>query len=327
MTYNQVASAGFPNFPYELILAGTIEGVSNVAPVVTITPSTINATSGVAANFTIAVVDPDGAAPTCRVGTPPANGAVTLSGCTSGTYLSDTGFVGTNSFTIIANDTKADSAPATVNVSVTAGATATYTPTTVPATATYTPTTVPATATYTPTTVPATATYTYTPTNTPVGATYTYTPTTKPATATYTPTTKPATATYTPTKAPTPTYTPGVPTACTDLNPLKQVTIMGKRGDIKMVVTGNITKANLNGKEIKICPSTAISYDVTTKKAGATVTCKVKSHSSKGKGNVKVNDHIKCTDKPVGNDKIHVKIKSGEYKKAYGGEYCDECNE
>ena len=323
MTYNQVAPAGFPNFPYELILAGNVEGsVVNVPPKVTVTPSQITVASGATANFTIAIVDPDGAAPTCRVATAPANGVVTLTGCTGGSYKSDVGFVGTNSFTVVANDTKDDSLPVLVNVAVVAGATSTYTPTT-PPTFTFTATT-PPTFTFTATTPP---TFTFTPTFTPtipVGNTFTYTPTTPPtftftpttaATFTYTATTPP-TFTYTPTKAPTPTYTPGTPTSCTEMYPLKQVTIMGKRGNIKMVVTGNITNVNSNGKEIKICLSTNATYDVTTNTAGATVQCRVKTHSSKGKGKMKVNDHIKCSDKPVGNDKLHVKIKSGEYKKS-----------
>ena len=70
-----------------------------------------------------------------------------------------------------------------------------------------------------------------------------------------------------------------------------------------------------NGKEIKICPTTTTTYTTGTTTPGATVLCKVKSHTTKGKGNVKVNDHIKCTDKPVGNDKLGIKIKSGVNQK------------
>lgn len=31
---------------------------------------------------------------------------------------------------------------------------------------------------------------------------------------------------------------------------------------------------------------------------------------------MKLNDHIQCTDRPVGHDKLHVKIKSGVNRKA-----------
>jgi uncharacterized Zn-binding protein involved in type VI secretion len=87
------------------------------------------------------------------------------------------------------------------------------------------------------------------------------------------------------------------------------------------VVTGNIVSSNTNGKEIKICPTSTASYVASTNTAGATVVCKVKNHTSKGKGNTKVNDHVKCSDKPVGNDKIHFKIKSGENKKWNGSSW------
>jgi hypothetical protein len=78
-----------------------------------------------------------------------------------------------------------------------------------------------------------------------------------------------------------------------------------------MTVTGNIISVNPNGKEIKICPTTTASYNASTNTPGATVVCRVKSNTSHGQGDVKVNDHVKCTDKPVGNDKLGVKIKSG----------------
>jgi hypothetical protein len=262
MTYNQVAPAGFPNYPFELILAGTVVG-GNQIPVISVTPPSLTGETGKAIPFTITATDGDGDALTCSVAAPgPAIGGVILNNCTSGTYTSDAGSVGTDSFTINVSDGKPGGvSSALVNVAVTPGPTPTNTPT-------------------------------GTPTNTPTG---------------------------TPTRTPTgtPTNTPMVtPSACTDMFPVKQVTLTGKNGHLTMVVTGNITKANTNGKEIKICPSTTASYEATTNTPGASVVCKVKSNTSKGKGRTKVNDHIKCTDKPVGNDKIHVKIKSGEYKKA-----------
>jgi hypothetical protein len=62
---------------------------------------------------------------------------------------------------------------------------------------------------------------------------------------------------------------------------------------LTVVVTGNIVWANPNGKEIKICPTTAASYQATTNTPGATVVCRVKNNLSRGKGRTKVNDHVK----------------------------------
>ena len=125
------------------------------------------------------------------------------------------------------------------------------------------------------------------------------------------PTTSP---TPTPTTSVTPPVTP-TPTVivdgCAITYPIKQTTLTGKQGHLTMTVTGNIISVNPNGKEIKICPTTTITYEASTTTPGATVVCKVKNNTSRGKGRLKVNDHIKCTDRPVGNDKIHVKIKSG----------------
>jgi hypothetical protein len=116
-------------------------------------------------------------------------------------------------------------------------------------------------------------------------------------------------------KCPSYTPTPPILTECTDRYPLTQATLTGKQGHLTMTVTGHIVSVNANGKEIKICPLTTVGYDVSTNTPGATAVCRVKSNTSRGKGNVKVNDHIKCTDKPVGNDKLNIKIKSGVYQK------------
>ncbi len=80
---------------------------------------------------------------------------------------------------------------------------------------------------------------------------------------------------------------------------------------MKVVVTGNIISSSTNGKEVKICPTSKASYDATTSTSGASVVCKIRATTSRGTGSVGVNDHLKCTDKPVGNDKVHIKIKSG----------------
>jgi hypothetical protein len=272
LTYWQIASAGFPNFPFELILAGEVVK-GNAPPIVTVVPPNITGTySAIPLNFTITATDADGDPLTCRVGTPPANGVVVLNNCASGTYTADWGFLGTNSFTIIANDGKTDSDPFLVNVAI-FHISATYT----------------STFTRAPT-----VTFTPTPTNTPtIAPSFSIHPT-----ATYTPTTTP------------------IITECSDRYPLIQATLTGKQGHLTMTVTGNIISVNPNGKEIKICPTTTASYNARTNNPLATVVCRVKSNTTRGNGQVKVNDHIKCTDKPVGNDKLNVKIKSGVHQKA-----------
>ncbi|MBD2252792.1 Ig-like domain-containing protein, partial [Nostoc parmelioides] len=76
----------------------------------------VGATNGVLSNDTDAQSDPL----TAAVVQAPSNGSVTLNADGSFAYTPNAGFVGTDSFTYLANDTKANSAPATVSITVTA---------------------------------------------------------------------------------------------------------------------------------------------------------------------------------------------------------------
>lgn len=64
--------------------------------------------------------DADGDAITARLVSPPANGTVALNANGSFRYVPNTGFIGTDTFTYVANDKTFDSAPAAVNVAVAA---------------------------------------------------------------------------------------------------------------------------------------------------------------------------------------------------------------
>jgi VCBS repeat-containing protein len=79
------------------------------------TPLT-TAAPGVLAND----ADADGDPLTAAVGTAPAHGHLTLNADGSFAYTADDGYVGTDTFTYVANDGMADSAPATVQVRVAA---------------------------------------------------------------------------------------------------------------------------------------------------------------------------------------------------------------
>jgi Bacterial Ig domain/Fibronectin type III domain len=80
------------------------------------------ATSGAAASWTPSVSDPDGDALTCSIVNSPAHGTASVaSDCSSGSYTSDAGYTGSDSFTYEATDSSgADSGPATVSVTVSA---------------------------------------------------------------------------------------------------------------------------------------------------------------------------------------------------------------
>jgi hypothetical protein len=97
---------------------------------------------------------PLGDAVTCSIVDQPTNGTATVQpDCTGGSYSPDAGFLGTDSFTYMANDGTADSAAGTVTATVAVGATpsppaggGTATPTGTPTgSPTPTPTSVPAT--------------------------------------------------------------------------------------------------------------------------------------------------------------------------------------
>ncbi|MDO8704145.1 MAG: Ig-like domain-containing protein [Sulfuricaulis sp.] len=94
---------------------------------------------------------------------------------------------------------------------------------------------------------------------------------------------------------------------CVQNNPVFQFSQTGKQGTLTITFTGNITSHT--NKEVKVCPGTTLSY-MTTSTQGSVI-CKVKNNTTRGSGNLKINDHIKCTDKPAGKDKVHFKVKSG----------------
>ena len=82
----------------------------------------LNATSGASTPWTPNVSDPDGDLLTCSIVTQPAHGAASVaSDCSSGTYASDAGYTGPDSFTYKANDGTVDSSAATVSVTVSSG--------------------------------------------------------------------------------------------------------------------------------------------------------------------------------------------------------------
>ncbi len=100
---------------------------------------------------------------------------------------------------------------------------------------------------------------------------------------------------------------PGSDDACTRQYPISLFSQTGKDGTLTISFTGNITShAN---KEVKVCPGTTLKYQASSTKGP--VVCKVKNNTTRGSGSLKINDHLKCTDKPAGKDKIYFKMKSG----------------
>ena len=118
---NVVPSGSFTGVVFSIILRGeAIKGeVTGNLP-----PSAGNVTvndvySGDIAGWTPIVSDANNDTLSCTIVSPPSNGdAVISSDCSSGEYASTAGFVGTDSFTYIANDGTADSVPATVTINV-----------------------------------------------------------------------------------------------------------------------------------------------------------------------------------------------------------------
>ncbi len=182
--------------------------VANVAPVAA--GQTVNTTADNAVAITLVATDEDTLTYDL---VPPANGLL-LGIPPALTYTPNTGFVGTDSFTFVANDGEVDSNVAVVTVNV-AGVEPPPTPTPT-VTATPTATLVEPTVTATETPIAPTET----PTETPVAptATATETPVAPTATATATATETPVVPTETPTETPvaptaTATNTPVAPTA------------------------------------------------------------------------------------------------------------------
>ncbi|MEK7412789.1 MAG: hypothetical protein AAB263_05690, partial [Planctomycetota bacterium] len=94
---------------------------------------------------------------------------------------------------------------------------------------------------------------------------------------------------------------------CLAQYPVSQFSQTGKDGTITIRFTGNIV-AHTN-KAVKVCPGTTLTY-ATTSTQGPVV-CRVKNNITRGSGGLRINDHLKCTDKPTGKDKILFKVKSG----------------
>ncbi len=94
---------------------------------------------------------------------------------------------------------------------------------------------------------------------------------------------------------------------CLAQYPVTQFSQTGKVGTITINFVGN-TVSHTN-KEVKVCPSTRLSYQATS--TLGPVVCKVKNNTTRGTGTLRINDHLKCTDKPAGKDKIQFKVKSG----------------
>jgi hypothetical protein len=88
---------------------------------------------------------------------------------------------------------------------------------------------------------------------------------------------------------------------------VSQFTQTGKQGTLSVTFTGNITSHT--NKEVKICPGTTLRYTASSTKD--LVKCKVKNSLSSGSGTLRIQDHLKCTDKPGGRDKVQFKVKSG----------------
>ena len=120
------------------------------------------------------------------------------------------------------------------------------------------------------------------------------------------------TPTFMPTSTPihsgtaTPTFTP-TPTGCLAQYPITQFSQKGKDDTLTITFSGNITAHT--DKVVKICPGTTLSYQSTSTKGP--VVCKVRNNTTRGSSSLKINDHIKCTDKPAGKDKVGFKVKSG----------------
>jgi hypothetical protein len=177
--------------------------------------------AGQTVNWVPSVSDKNNDLLTCQLSALPQNGIATIaSNCSSGTYQTNVGFIGTDSFTYIANDGLNDSNPGSVTVAVTE---------------------------------------------------------------------------------------PQSDQPCLKQYPVTQFTQTGQDGTLTINFTGNIT-AHTN-KVVKVCPGTPLKYQTSSTKGP--VVCKVKNNITRGSGSLKINDHLKCTDKPAGKDKVHFKVKSG----------------
>ncbi len=341
--YTQVVPSGqFLGVRFSLLMRGTFTNGDPCFP----SSGNINlvATTGSVANWVPDVNCPGGDLypTTCRIVSAPLNGVATVaSNCSTGTYISNAGFFGIDSFTYISSNQFSEGPPGTVTVAVGDGhPTPTFTPT-VTSSGTPTPTPSPL---CTPNPHPSPLLLSTTPgqsvswnlglygaancsiVTSPVYGTATMTAS---CTGTYTPNIGfigrdiltyeglatagncPANFTSTITidvcpaggcAAPSPT-----PRPCQADHPVTQLSSLGKQGTLSITLTGNIVSAT--NKEIKICPGTALSYTASSTKD--VVKCKVKNSLTSGSGTLRIRDHLKCTDKPLGKDKVQFKVKSG----------------
>ena len=317
-----------------------------VCPGCTALPTNIVAVSGQVAIWTPAITNPSNAPITCRIGTPPGGGAATIaSNCSAGTYKSNPGYVGTDTFTYIFNDGNTDIVVVVTVVVVE------LSPTPPPPLPTATPSEPPS-----PTVIVQDISLTVNPGNTvswypryqvlnDIGFVVSNCSVTSPSQGTATVASNCSIGSYTASNnytgidsfnyvvagcvpgAPPAQYCasgagtvtvnvvgPGVtpsPTpivkSCSEQYPVIQSSQLGKQGTLSIRFTGNIVSSTNN--EIKICPGTSLSYTASSTKDS--VKCKVKNSLTSGNGTLRIRDHLKCTDKPLGKDKVQFKVKSG----------------
>ena len=89
--------------------------------------------------------------------------------------------------------------------------------------------------------------------------------------------------------------------------PVSQFSQTGKQGTLSLSFSGNIVSHT--NKTVNICPGTALSFQAQS--SVGSVVCKIKNNVTTGSGTLKIRDHLKCTDKPAGKDKVGFKVKSG----------------
>ncbi len=344
MDYKQVVPSGqFLGVKFGMTARGTVTINNNSCPGCMALPVYIAAISGQVVNWTPVISNPNGVPITCRIGTPPTCGTATIaSDCSTGTYKACTGFVGITGFTYLFNDGVSDSTPADVTVAVvelsptpppipstTISVTPTYTaiatPLCTPNPAPYLPplSTAPGQPVswdvsqsasncsvaqppvYGVVTLTGTCAGVYTPNIGFIGRdqfTYAGIATGGNCPASFTSTITIDVCPAGGCAAPTPT-----PRPCQADHPVTQLSSLGKQGTLSITFTGNIVSST--NKEIKICPGTALSYTASSTKD--VVKCKVKNSLTSGNGTLRIRDHLKCTDKPRGKDKVQFKVKSG----------------
>lgn len=116
LTYVVIDSGNQTSDPATVTFHVTANNLAPVASNVSVSQLGLSSTAAI----TLAATDAEGAALTYRIVTPPAHGQLTGDGSAAVTYtLTTAPFVGTDSFTYVANDGTQDSAPATVSLEFT----------------------------------------------------------------------------------------------------------------------------------------------------------------------------------------------------------------